>query len=173
MRTFLSGLIVALLSLPAWAEFKGYFDVSKLEIASLKEPAWGRKVEGERLMYLCVDSNACPTPTAITIKGVTRGEKLEDAFATGDFSPAKLMAQGKATAERMGSQFMEASAVRVGEIPGVHMEAEANKVYFITKFLGRGNELLDIKVTSPDHELARKLSDDAAEALTAQVFKSP
>ena len=160
-----------LLPQPALAQFKGYYDVSALEITSLKEPAWGRKSEEGRLVYLCVDTAQCQTPTALTIKGVTRAEKMEDAFATGEFSPAKLLAQGKANAERMGSQFHEASPVKVGNIAGVHLEASANKIYFVTKFLGRGDQLLDIKVTSPDLDLARKLSDDAAEALLPQVFK--
>lgn len=170
LSAYLATLLLTL-SLPASAQFKGYFDISKTAIASLKEPAWARKTDDERVIYLCVDTAACPTPTAITIKGVMRAEKLEEAFASGAFAPPKLSAEGKANAERTGSQFLEANAIIVAAIPGVHMEAAANKIYFVTKFLGRGSKLLDIKVTSPDLTLARKLSDEAATALVPQVFR--
>lgn len=164
--------IVAAIALtgPAAAQFKGYFDVSKLEIKELAEPAWARRVEDERLLYLCSDENICPTPTGINIKGVIRAEKLEDALASGEFKPETLLAQGKENAARTGSQFMEAKAISFGGTGGVHMEASANKIFFITKFIGKGNQMLDIKVTSPDLALARKLSDQAATALVGQVF---
>lgn len=159
---------------PSAAQFKGYFDVSHLDLPGLAEPQWGRRMDGDQLRYLCIAANACPPPTGLTIKGVLRADRLEESFTRGDLMPEKLAAQGKANAERTGSEFLEARAVRVGNLPGVHMEAAANlgaKVYFVTKWIGRGDRLLDIKATSSDLALARKLADDAAAALVPQVFE--
>lgn len=159
---------------PAAAQFKGYFDVSGLKVPGLGEPQWGRQMDGDQLRYLCLDTKACPPPTGLTIKGVLRADKLDESFASGDLMPERLAAQGKANAERIGSEFIEARAIRVGNLPGVHMEAAASlggKVYFVTKWIGRGNRLLDIKATSGDLALARKLAEDAAAALAPQVFQ--
>ncbi|MEW5964987.1 MAG: hypothetical protein AB1749_15685 [Pseudomonadota bacterium] len=159
---------------PSAAQFKGYFDVSHLELRELAEPKWGRRMDGGQLLYLCIAANGCPPPTGLTIKGVLRADRLEDSFASGDLMPAKLAEQGKANAERTGSEFLEARAIRVANLPGVHMEAAANlggKVYFVTKWIGRGERLLDIKATSGDLALARKLADAAAAALVPQVFE--
>lgn len=159
---------------PSAAQFKGYFDVSGLEVAGLAAPEWGRRMEGDQLRYRCIDAKGCPPPTGLTIKGVLRADKLEESFESGDLAPEKLAAQGKANAERTGSEFLEARAIRVGKLPGVHMEAAATlggKVYFVTKWIGRGDRLLDIKATSGDLALARKLADDAATALVPQVFE--
>jgi hypothetical protein len=174
VRHFALAAALCAAAVPASAQFNGHFDVSKLEVPGLIEPKWGRRFESDQLRYLCVDAAACPLPTGIAIKGVMREETLKDAFATGVFAPAALMAQGKANAERTGSEFMVAKAIEISGVRGVHMEAAATaatKIYFITKFIGKGKTMLDIKVTSPNLTLARKLSDDAAAALVGQVFK--
>lgn len=154
---------------PAAAQFKNYFDVSKVEIQNLAEPNWLRKRAADQLLYMCVQS--CPMPTGITIKGVVRAEKVEDAFATGELSPAALTATGKANAERFGSEFMGATAREIAGLKAVQMEVTAKGMFFVTKYFGREDRLIDIKVTSPSLELARKLSDDTAAALAVQVFK--
>ena len=164
-------LLLALLATgtPAQAQFKSYFDISKVEIEGLTEPNWLRKRAADQLLYMCVQS--CPMPTGIAIKGVIRAEKIQDAFATGELSPAALTAEGQANAERLGSEFMGATAREIGGIKAVHMETMARGMFFVTKFFGRGDRLIDIKVTSPSLELARKLSDETAAALVGQVFK--
>jgi hypothetical protein len=172
-RLAIVAAIVAAAS-PSAAQFKGYFDVSRLEVTGLVAPQWGRRMDGDQLRYLCIDANSCPPPTGLTIKGVLRADRLEQAFESGDLAPEKLAAQGKANAERTGSEFLDARAIRVGNLPGVHMEAAASlgtKVYFVTKWIGRGDRLLDIKATSADLALARKLAEDAAQSLVPKVFE--
>ena len=166
-----AGLVLVFLTVanPAWAQFKAYFDVSTFEVQGFAEPNWLRRRSGEQLLYMCVQS--CPMPTGVAVKGVIREEKIEDAFATGEFSLAALDAAGKANAARLGSEFLGATARDIGGLKGVHMEAAAKGMFFVTKFVGRGDRLIDIKVTCPNLELARKLSDDAASALVGQVFK--
>ena len=166
-----AALVLAFLALanPACAQFKAYFDVSQLEIQSLKEPHWLRRRGADQLLYMCVEE--CPMPTGIAIKGVIREEPIEEAFATGAFSLATLNGEGKASAARLGSEFLGATAREVAGLKGVHMEATAKGMFFVTKFVGRGDRLIDIKVTCPSLEMARKLSDEAAEALVGQVFK--
>ena len=154
---------------PALAQFKTYFDVSALEIKSLAEPHWLRKRSAGQLLYMCVQG--CPMPTGIAIKGVIREEPIGEAFTTGAFSLATLNSEGKANAARLGSEFLGASSREIAGVKAVHMEAAAKGMFFVTKFIGRGDRLIDIKVTSPSSELARKLSDEAAATLVGQVFK--
>ena len=51
------------------------------------------------------------------------------------------------------------------------MEAAGDKSYFVTRWLGRGNRLLDVKVTAPDLDVARRLSDKVVRSVAPQVFK--
>ena len=166
-----AGLVAAA---PAAAQFKGYFDVSGLALAGLAEPHWARRMDGEQLRYLCIDQSACAMPTGITIKGVLRAENLDEALVSGPLSPEKLAAEGKANAARTGSEFLEAKAIAPAGLKGVHMEAAANvgaRIYFITRWIGSGERLLDIKVTSPDLAHARHLADETTAALVPQVFR--
>lgn len=156
----------------AYAQAAGYFDVSKVTIPDLKAPDWTPRAEGERLRYLCTNFERCPLPTAIDIKGVTRADQLPDAFETGALTPEKLIAQGKAN-QRAGSQFLKAEAITVSGIKGVHMEASGDAggpVYFVTRWLGTGNRLLDVKVTARNLDQARQLADTATRAIIPQVF---
>jgi hypothetical protein len=53
------------------------------------------------------------------------------------------------------------------------MEASADlngAVYFVTRWIGQGDRMLDIKVTSRDLKLARELADSATRSLVPQVF---
>ena len=165
----IAALLLTFLAACMPASAQSYFDISKVEIEALRDPNWLRKRGADQLLYMCVQS--CPMPTGITIKGVFRAENVEDAFATGELSPETLTATGQANAARLGSEFMGASARQIGALTGVHIEAAAKGMFFVTKFFGRSDRLIDIKVTSPNLELARKLSDDTAAALVGQVFK--
>jgi hypothetical protein len=49
--------------------------------------------------------------------------------------------------------------------------AEDKAIHFVTTWLGRGDRMLDVKFTSPDLELARKLAAEVLEPLVKQVFK--
>jgi hypothetical protein len=60
--------------------------------------------------------------------------------------------------------------VTVGSVQGVHMEASAGTVYFVSRWLGRGNRMLDVKVTAPDLDLARQLADTVTRGIVPQVF---
>ena len=54
------------------------------------------------------------------------------------------------------------------------MEASADlngAVYFITRWIGQGDRMLDIKVTARDLKLARELADTATQSLVPQVFR--
>jgi hypothetical protein len=171
MRPLLA--LLAALSLPSigHAQFKSYFDVSALRLDDLIEPDWAFRVEENRVRYLCV--KGCPSPTAIEIKGVVRGEKLPEAFDAGPLSPSALKQQGEATASRLGSTFITAEPVAVAGHKGVQMEASADlngAVYFVTRWIGQGDRMLDIKVTSRDLKLARELADSATRSLVPQVF---
>ena len=159
------------LSGPATAQFKGYFDIANPQIPELKEPAWGHRRDGDRHLYLCVQG--CDQPTGIEIKGVIRAENLPDAFESGPLSPAQLLSQGRANAGRTGARFLTAEPFSIGGLRGVHMEASAEvsgTVYFVTRWIGQGNRMLDVKVTARDLALARQLSDTAVRSLVPQVF---
>jgi hypothetical protein len=167
-------VLLAILALPSTvqAQFKSYFDVSKLRVDDLIEPDWAFRVEENRVRYLCVQG--CASPTAVEIKGVVRGDKLPQAFGTGALAPATLKQQGEATAQRLGSRFLGAEPLEVSGRKGVQMEASADlggPVYFITRWIGEGERMLDIKVTARDLELARELADTATRSLVPQVFK--
>ncbi len=171
---FIACVIVNLMAPAAEAQFKGYFDVTNLKIAGLSASDWARRDEADRLLYVCSNEQKCPGPTAIEIKGVLRGEELPAAFeGYGALSPARLMSQGLATAKRTGSRFLTADHVTVAGIRGVHMEASAGlgqSIYFVTRWLGERDRLLDVKVTATDLEQARRLADLATRALVPQVF---
>lgn len=173
--SLLAGIVLGLTALTsAEAEFKGYFDVRHLKIEKLAASDWGRREEADRLLYVCSNQEKCPPPTGIEIKGVLRSEDLPAAFeSNGALSPAKLLAQGRATAKRTGSRFHTAEYVSVGGVIGVHMEASAGigqNIFFVTRWLGEGDRLLDVKVTASDLELARRLVDIATRELVPQVF---
>lgn len=173
-----SGLLWGALGLvwsgfPARAQAVGYFDLGEAAIPALASIDWTRKKDGDRLMFLCTAVERCPAPTAIEVKGVRRAEALPDAFRSGPLSPAALTAQGESNAKRIGSRFHGAEATRVGTVEGVRMVAEASMggaIYFVSTWLGRGDRLLDIKVTARDLSQARALAEQAAAALAPQVF---
>ena len=53
------------------------------------------------------------------------------------------------------------------------MEASADlngAIYFVTRWIGQGDRMLDIKVTARDLKLARELADTATQSLVPQVF---
>jgi len=168
-----AALAVAAASVPARSQPVGYFDLAEASIPALTAPDWTRKPDGDRLLFLCTAAERCRAPTGIEVKGVVRSETLPAAFQSGPLSPAALTAQGEANAKRMGSRFHGAEATSVAGIAGVRMIAEAamgGPVYFVSTWLGRGNRLLDIKVTARDLAQARALADQAAVALAPQVF---
>jgi hypothetical protein len=157
------------------AQFKGYFDVSHVSIQDLTEPNWWRRQDGDRIVYYCLDRNHCPPPTAITIKGVLRAESLPAAFAHGALSPDTLLADGRANAQRTGSRFLSAKPVTIAGVQGVHMEASADMdgtVYFVSRWLGHGHRLLDVKVTARNLDLARQLADLTTRRVVPQVFSA-
>lgn len=158
---------------PANAQPTGYFDVSTATVAALGAE-WVRRMDGHRVLYLCTATDRCPPPTAIEIKGVVRVEQLPAAFDTGPLSPPQLLAAGRANAQRTGSEFMTATPVSVGDHRGVHMEAAATigdrRIYFVTRWIGSGNRLLDVKVTAHDLAWARKLSDDVTKAVAPSLL---
>lgn len=159
---------------PTAAQFQGYFDVGEVSIAELPAADWTRRKDGDRLLFLCTNAQICPPPTAIEIKGVVRGETMPAAFDSGPLSPPALDQQGRANAARMGSTFLSATPFEAHGRRGVAMEAAtggATPVYFVTRWVGDGHRLLDIKVTSPSLERARALSDAAVRAVVPQVFK--
>ena len=172
MRLVLA-VIAALVPLAAQAQFKGYFDIGALRIAELAEPDWAVRVEENRVRYLCLKEAHCPTPTGIEIRGIVRAEKLPEGFESGELSPAFLKKQGDANAARLGSQFLGAEPLAVAGRKGVHMEASADMggtVYFITRWIGQGDRLLHVKVTTRDLALARTLAETATRSLVPQVF---
>ena len=171
-----AGLLAVLLAAStALAEFKGYFDISGIEVAALAPPMWERRHNERGLTYLCVDTAKCPTPTAVEIKAVLRTEDLPAAFRTGPLSPAALTQQGEINAKRLGSQFLGTVAVKVAGIEGVQMTAafgEGEKaIHYLTTWLGRGDRMLDVKITSPDLVLARRTAEQILEPLAAAVFR--
>lgn len=173
MRRILLTLVL-LLPAPAQAQFKSYFDVSELRIAGLKEPDWTFRVDENRVRYLCVNAQRCPPPTGIDIKGVVRAEKLPEAFESGALTPDLLRKQGEETARRLGTTFLLAEPLTVAGRKGVQMEASAEMngaIYFITRWIGEGDRLLDVKVTTRDLALGRKLADTATQSLVPQVFE--
>jgi hypothetical protein len=166
-------LFIFALPLTAQAQFKSYFDISALKIAPLTEPDWSRKQEGDRVRYLCTNFERCALPTAIEIKGVVRAETLPEAFETGALTPARLRQDGENNAKRTNSRFLLAEPVTIEGRKGVHMEASADlngTIYFVTRWIGQGDRMLDVKVTARDLKLARELSDTAARSLVPQVF---
>lgn len=173
MRILLAAIVVLATALPAQAQFKSYFDIGALQVAALKEPAWVRKVEENRIRYMCADTQRCSLPTGIEIKGVVRGETLPDAFETGALSPARLKAAGDARAALPGQAFVAAEPIAVAGVKGVQLEAEADvggKMYYVTRWIGRGNRMLDVKVIARDLKLARELVETASAELVPQVF---
>jgi hypothetical protein len=53
------------------------------------------------------------------------------------------------------------------------MEAQAEvsgTMYFVTRWIGEGNRLLEVKVTARDLALARDLVETASKELVPQVF---
>lgn len=173
-RLLLALMITIAAAAPAAAQFQGYFDVGEVSIAELPAADWTRRKDGDRLLFLCTNADACPPPTAIEIKGVTRAETLPAAFDSGPLSPQVLDEQGRANAARMGSTFISAAPFEAQGRRGVAMEAAtggATPVFFVTRWVGEGHRLLDIKVTSSSLERARALSDAAVRAVVPQVFK--
>jgi hypothetical protein len=45
-------------------------------------------------------------------------------------------------------------------------------VYFVTRWLGRGDRLLDVKVTARSLDFARQLADLATRRVVPQVFSA-
>lgn len=157
------------------AEWKGYFDVTSVGLPTLARPDWEMRVDGQSVRFLCVAAERCPSPTAIEIKGVLRTESLPAAFVRGPLSPEELARQGEVNAKAKGSRFLGAIGVKIGGIEGVQMAAavgaDGKAIHFLTTWLGRGDRMLDIKITSPDLVLARKLAADILEPAVRQVFK--
>lgn len=157
------------------AEFKGYFDISGIELAHLPTPTWQAQRAERGVRFLCLDAAVCPTPTAIEIKGVLRTEEFPAAFRQGPLSPDMLTQQGEINAKRLGSRFLGSIALSVGRVEGVQMTAASGPddkaIYYLTTWLGRGDRMLDVKITSPDLTLARKLAEEALPALVTQTFK--
>jgi hypothetical protein len=157
------------------AEWKGYFDVTGIALPGLAQPDWQVRFDGQAVRFLCVAVERCPAPTAIEIKGVLRTESLPAAFARGALSPEELTRQGEINARAKGSRFLSAIPVKIGGIEGVQMTAAvgagSKAIHFMTTWLGRGDRMLDIKITSPDLELTRRLSTEVLEPLVRQVFK--
>ena len=157
------------------AEWKGYFDVTSVGLPTLARPDWEMRVDGQSVRFLCVTAERCPSPTAIEIKGVLRTESLPAAFVRGPLSPEELTRQGAINAKAKGSRFLGAKPVRIAGIEGVQMTAavgaESKAIHFLTTWLGRGDRMLDVKITSPDLALARRLSVDVLEPLVRQMFK--
>ena len=173
MRFILLALLALAVPHAAHAQFKSYFDISALTVASLKEPEWARKHEGDRIRYMCLDFTRCALPTAVEIKGVVRAESLPDAFENGALSPAKLKAAGDAKASP-NAKFLSAEPIAVAGRKGVAMEgsAEVNgTIFYITRWIGEGNRMLEVKVTARDLKLARELAAAATQELVPQVFK--
>jgi hypothetical protein len=173
MRILLAAAIALAAVAPAQAQFKSYFDISALKVAALQEPAWVRKQEDNRIRYLCVDFSRCALPTGIEIKGVVRAESLPDAFENGALAPAKLKAAGDAHATLPGQAFVSAEAIAVAGVKGVHLEAEAEvngKLHYVTRWVGQGHRMLDVKVTARDLKLARELMVSVSAELVPQVF---
>jgi len=173
MRSVLLVFLALFAPLGAQAQFKGYFDVSALRVAGLNEADWGRKQDGERVRYLCTNLERCPIPTAIEIKGVNRAEALPAAFENGALAPDRLKADGEANAVRTGARFLSAALITIAGRKGVHMEASADlngAIFFVTRWIGEGGRMLDVKVTARDLGLARELADTATQSLVPQVF---
>jgi hypothetical protein len=99
---------------------------------------------------------------------------LPEAFEAGALSPQRLKAEGVANAARTGAQFLAADPVTVAGRKGVHMEASAElggPVYFVTRWIGASERLLDVKVTARNLVQARELADMATRSPVPQVFK--
>ena len=173
MRKILVLAAATLVAPAASAQPTGYFDISAVQISELGAPDWGRRVDGNRVLFLCIDAEKCPPPTAIEVKGVTRAETLPAGFDKGPLSPAFLKQQGEARASNLGSRFLSAEPYAAGGVRGVAMEASADlggQVFFVTRWLGQGNRLLDIKVTARDLAQGRALAQQAVDRLVPQVF---
>jgi hypothetical protein len=171
-RTVLVVLFVLLaLPLSAQAQFKRYFDVGTLRIAALREPDWGVRVEENRVRYLCL--HGCASPTAIEFKGVVRGEKLPEAFETGALAPSALQQQAKRPRAASARHSSAPRRSRLRDIRACRWKASADlngAIYFVTRWIGQGDRMLDIKVTARDLKLARELADTATQSLVPQVF---
>jgi hypothetical protein len=175
-RLLASLCLGVLLAGPARAEFVGRFSVSAVRIPDLAEPDWGRRETETGVTYLCANLERCAFPTGIEVKGVLRSDPLPEAFRSGALSPARMVAQGRANAVARGSTFRLAEPYRIGALEGVHMEAEikmGGPVHILTRWVGRGDRLLEVKVTSADLDAARRLSDLAMGSLVPQVFPGP
>ena len=173
MRPLLVAAVLLAAALPAQAQFKTYFDISALKVAALTEPAWVRKQEEGRIRYMCVDVAKCAMPTALEIKGVLRAEMLPEAFEHGSLAPSKLKAAGDAKAGA-NSKFISAEPLTVAGRRGVQMEASADvtggTLYYVSRWIGEGNRLLDVKAVGRDLKTARELADAATRELVPQVF---
>jgi len=173
MRSLFAAVVMLAAALPAQAQFKSYFDISTLKVASLSEPAWVRKQEDGRIRYMCVDVAKCTLPTALEIKGVLRAEPLPEAFESGALAPAKLKAAGDAKASN-NSKFISAEPLTVAGHKGVQMEASTDvsggTLYYVSRWVGEGNRLLDVKAVGRDLKVARELADAATRELVPQVF---
>ena len=76
-------------------------------------------------------------------------------------------------ASRLGSTFLGAAPITIAGYRGVQMEASADlngAIYFVTRWIGQGHRMLDVKVTARDLKLARELADTATQSLVPQVF---
>jgi hypothetical protein len=172
MRFLLAALLI-LAPLSAQAQFKSYFDISALKIAALSEPDWVRKQEENRVRYMCTKLERCALPTGIDIKGIVRAESLPAAFESGELSPARQKAIGEARATLPGQKFVSAEPVTVAGRKGIHMEAQAESggtMYFVTRWIGEGNRMLEVKVIARDLALGRQLIETASKELVPQVF---
>ena len=169
------GCVLEISGSAARSEFKGYFDVTGISLPMLGQPAWQQRADGQTIRFICASSEICPLPTAIEIKGVLRTESLPAAFVRGPLSPEELTRQGQINAKAKGSRFLGAIGVKIGGIEGVQMTAavgaESKPIHFVTTWLGGGDRMLDVKITSPDLALARRLSGDVLEPLVRQMFK--
>jgi hypothetical protein len=173
------GLFLLAWSGLAHGDFKGYFDVSALELPALVTPAWGRSYENNRLRYFCATgTDTCGGVMAVDIKGVLRTEALPAAFQASATSSAlsitELRSQGEANAQRLGSRFHGVFPLSVEGIQGLRMEASGgpgSSVNFVTIWLGRGDWLLDVKITGSDLDKARAMAEGVARILVPQVFK--
>jgi hypothetical protein len=66
MRLLALTLVLSALLVPtaAPAQFKGYFDVSHVQLPELQQPDWGRRQDGEQVRYLCVHAERCPSTSS-------------------------------------------------------------------------------------------------------------
>ncbi|MEQ1717566.1 MAG: hypothetical protein ABL907_16575 [Hyphomicrobium sp.] len=162
------------------ADWKGNFDVTGVTLPALAQGLWQQgdwhaRPDNQSVRFVCTAAERCPVPTAIEIKGVLRTENLPTAFQRGPLSPDELTRQGELNAQRIGSRFLGAVPIKIGGIDGVQMTAasgtEGMAIHYLTTWLGKGDRMLDVKITSPDLALARHLATEVLAPLVQQVFK--